>query len=178
MLCKIPSETDCLLTPTSHIVLGLLESAGEATPYDLKQMVAASVGNFWSVPHSQLYAEPARLAAAGLVSERREEGGRRRRLFSLTGEGRDALSAWRSEPPDDPLPELRDPGLLRLFFGADPSALAAARAAAHRAKLREYEQRLSHDPGDGPRGPWLALAAGVRHEREWVSFWEELAEEE
>ena len=165
-----------MFTPTSYIVLGLLETAGEATPYDLKQMVAASVGNFWSVPHSQLYAEPGRLAAMGLVSERRGDGGRRRRLFSLTDEGRAALSAWRSERPDDPLPELRDPGLLRLFFGADPATLAPTRLEAHRAKLREYEQRLGHDPGDGTRGPWLALAAGVRHEREWVRFWEELAD--
>lgn len=164
-----------MLTSTALIVLGLVEAAGEATPYDLKQMVGASVGNFWSVPHSQLYAEPERLAQAGLLSERREEGGRRRRLFALTDAGRAALEAWRAEPPDDPLPELRDPGLLRLFFGADPATLAAARVAAHRAKLAEYQERLAHDPGDGARGPWLALEAGVRHEREWVRFWEELA---
>lgn len=164
-----------MLTPTSYIVLGLLEQACEATPYDLKQIVARSVGNFWSVPHSQLYAEPERLARAGLLAERREDGGRRRRLFSLTEAGRGALSAWRCERSEDPLPELRDPGLLRLFFGAEPDTLAPARLEAHRAKLREYEERLAHDPGDGARGPWLALEAGVRHEREWVRFWEELA---
>ncbi len=164
-----------MLSPTSYIVLGLIERAGESTPYDLKQMVAASVGNFWSVPHSQLYAEPERLARAGLLSERREENGRRRRLFSLTEPGREALSEWRSQPSDDPLPELRDPGLLRLFFGAEPQALAATRLEAHRAKLRDYEEQSAYDPGDGPRGAWLALEAGVRHEREWVRFWEELA---
>ncbi len=164
-----------MLTPTSLIVLGLLEQTGEATPYELKQVVARSVGNFWSVPHSQLYSEPGRLTKAGLLAERREDGGRRRRLFSLTEEGRAALAQWRSGPADDPLPELRDPGLLRLFFGAEPRALAAARLEAHRAKLREYEHRLADDPGDGVRGPWLALEAGVRHERVWVAFWEELA---
>ena len=42
------------LTPTSFIVLGLVERSAGATPYELKQMVAASIGNFWSVPHSQL----------------------------------------------------------------------------------------------------------------------------
>jgi PadR family transcriptional regulator AphA len=167
-----------LLSPTSLIVLGLLELSGEATPYDLKQAVAASVGNFWSIPHSQLYAEPERLARAGLLSERREETGRRRRLFTLTAEGHAALAAWRAERSEDPLPELRDPGLLRLFFGADPAALAAARAEAHRAKLEEYERQAARDSGDAPRGPWLALAAGVRHEREWVRFWEELAGED
>ena len=120
-----------MLTSTSYIVLGLVEWIGEATPYDLKRRVAETVGNFWTVPHSQLYAEPARLAASGHLSERREQDGRRRRLFSLTDQGREALSAWRSQPADDPLPELRDHGLLRLFFGADPQAIARARLVAH-----------------------------------------------
>jgi hypothetical protein len=52
------------LTTTSYIVLGLLSFSGPATPYDLKQMVAATVGHFWSLPHSQLYSEPTRLARA------------------------------------------------------------------------------------------------------------------
>ena len=55
------------LTPTSYIVLGLLEAAGEATPYDLKQMVAVGLGNFWSLQHAQLYTEPERLAGAGYL---------------------------------------------------------------------------------------------------------------
>ena len=164
------------LTPTSYIVLGLLEQAGEATPYDLKQRVAGSVGNFWSVPHSQLYAEPERLAAAGHLRERREPAGRRRRLYSLTERGREALAAWRAEPSRQ-LPELRDPGLLKLFFGAEESALAAVRRDAHRAKLAEYESRRRLDTGEGPRGPWRALEAGIAHEREWVRFWTELADE-
>ena len=164
------------LTPTSYIVLGLLERAGEATPYDLKQLVAGSVGNFWSVPHSQLYAEPERLARARYLDERREEGGRRRRLYSLTERGREALSAWRAEPTSA-LPELRDPGLLKLFFGADQRALAAVRRDAHRAKLAEYEARRRLDTGEEPRGPWRALDAGIAHEREWVRFWTGLAGE-
>ena len=164
------------LTPTSYIVLGLLERAGEATPYELKQLVAASVGNFWSVPHSQLYAEPERLAGAEYLREQREPGGRRRRLYSLTDRGRDALDAWRDEATEE-LPELRDPGLLKLFFGAEERALAAVRRDAHRAKLAEYEARRGLDTGDGPRGPWRALDAGIAHEREWVRFWAKLAGE-
>jgi DNA-binding PadR family transcriptional regulator len=163
-----------MLTSTSYIVLGLVEWIGEATPYDLKQRIAETVGNFWSVPHSQLYAEPERLAASGHLVERREQGGRRRRLFSLTDHGREGLSAWRSQPADDPLPELRDPGLLRLFFGADPQAIARTRLDAHREKLRSYEERLARDSGAEPRGPWLPLEAGIGHEREWVRFWSEL----
>jgi DNA-binding PadR family transcriptional regulator len=165
------------LTPTSYIVLGLIERTGEATPYELKQLVAGSVGNFWSVPHSQLYAEPERLEGAGYLGERRESGGRRRRLYTLTAQGREAFDAWRDEPTEA-LPELRDPGLLKLFFGADETALAPVRLEAHRAKLAEYEARRLLDTGDGPRGPWRALDAGIAHEREWVRFWTELADEQ
>jgi PadR family transcriptional regulator AphA len=160
------------LTPTAVIVLGLLEF-GEATPYDLKVRVAGSVGNFWSVPHSALYAEPERLAGAGLVTERREAGGRRRRVFSITEAGRRALDAWRAEPPAGAL-ELRDPALLKVFFGADPVAIAEVELARHREKLAGYEATRTLDDGTGPRGPFLALEAGIRHEREWIAYWEGL----
>ena len=66
------------LTPTSYVVLGLLERLGPATPYDLKCAAQLGVSNFWSLPHAQLYVEPARLATAGLLNERQEQGGRRR----------------------------------------------------------------------------------------------------
>lgn len=162
------------LTPTSFIVLGSIEQAGELTPYSLKQAVEESVGNFWSVPHSQLYAEPARLAAAGHLSERREEGGRRRKTYALTAKGRRALEQWRDRP-DPTLPELRDLGLLKMYFGGDPAAIAPAQLAAHQAKLEAYRAMSKADPGDGPRGPWRTLEAGIAHEREWVRFWSRLA---
>ncbi|HWC26584.1 MAG TPA: PadR family transcriptional regulator [Solirubrobacteraceae bacterium] len=162
------------LTPTSAIVLGLLEHAGEATPYDLKTMVAASVGNFWSVPHSALYAEPERLARAGYLEERRETGGRRRRRYALTDLGLRALDEWRRETSAG-LPELRDLALLKVFFGADPARVAADQLAAHRAKLAQYEAMRRAGGGDAPRGPALTLEAGIRHEREWVTYWEQLA---
>jgi DNA-binding PadR family transcriptional regulator len=102
-------QPDTRLTPTSYIVLGLLDALGEATPYDLKQLLAASVGNFWTVQHSALYAEPERLAAGGYVSERREQGGRRRRRYRITAKGRRALREWAAEPTAD-FTELRDSG--------------------------------------------------------------------
>jgi PadR family transcriptional regulator, regulatory protein AphA len=124
------------LTPASFIVLGLLSWTGEATPYRLKQLVASSVGFFWSLQHAQLYTEPERLARAGYVSERREEGGRRRKLYELTDKGREALANWRAEPTAQ-LSEVRDLGLLKLFFGAEPAELADVQLAAHRAELAE-----------------------------------------
>ncbi|MDQ3851073.1 MAG: PadR family transcriptional regulator [Actinomycetota bacterium] len=167
------------LTATSYIVLGLVEQLGEASPYDLKQAVAGSVGNFWSVPHSQIYREAARLERGGYLSCRPEStsGGRTRKVYRLHQRGARELDRWRREPPRE-LPQLRDPGLLKLFFGADPRALAPARAEAHRRKLAEYETRRKLDRGDEPRGVWLSLDAGIGHEREWVRFWSAVARAE
>jgi len=159
------------LTPISFIVLGFVEWADEATPYRLKQMVAQSVGHFWTLQHAQLYTEPERLAKAGLLTEQRERGGRRRKLYSITDEGRRALEQWRAEPTDAIL-ELRAPALLKLFFGADPAELAPVQLEAHRRKLAEYEAiRDSMDESvlDGPR---LALDAGITSERQQIEWWE------
>jgi PadR family transcriptional regulator, regulatory protein AphA len=162
------------LTPTSYIVLGLLDWAGEATPYQLKQMVAGSVGHFWSLQHAQLYTEPERLAGGGYVTEKREEGGRHRKLYRMTDKGRRALRDWRAEPTDA-LSELRDPGLLKLFFGADPKELARVQLEAHRRQLAEYERIREEMPDDVPPGPRLALEAGISHARTWIDFWKDLA---
>jgi PadR family transcriptional regulator, regulatory protein AphA len=159
------------LTPTSYIVLGLLEAAdGEATPYDLKQMMAVSVDNFWSTPHAQVYREPERLAAAGHVTERREATGRRRRFYAISATGRAALTAWRDTAPDD-LPELRDAGVLKLFFGADPATVATHQIATHQAKLAEYEHLRIGVASIAPPGQLLALDVGIAHERAMIEIW-------
>jgi PadR family transcriptional regulator, regulatory protein AphA len=166
---------DVRLTPTSYIVLGLLEMAGESTPYALKQLVAGSVGHFWTLQHAQLYTEPERLAAAGYVTEKRERTGRRRRLYALTERGQAALDEWRADPATDRA-ELREPSLLKLFFGADPKRLAAGQIPAHRAKVAEYEAIREGMPATVGAGPRQALDMGIRYESEMVRFWEELAD--
>ena len=169
-------EAERKLTPTSYIVLGLIELCGEATPYDLKGIVAMSLGNFWSVQHAQLYTETARLARDGLLTERREEEGRRRKLYALTDAGSEALGNWRAQSTRE-LYELRDIGLLKLFFGADPAAIAPEQLEAHRAKLAEYEGLIGEADALTPKGPRLALESGIEHERVYVRFWERLAKE-
>jgi len=154
-------------------VLGLLGLVGEATPYRLKQIVAGSVGYFWSLQHAQLYTEPERLARGGYVTEEREEGGRRRKLYRITEKGQQALRDWRAEPPDA-LSELRDLALLKLFFGADPKQLATVQVEAHRRELAEYERIREEMPAEVPHGPRLALEGGIRAARMWIGFWEDL----
>ncbi|HYJ23214.1 MAG TPA: PadR family transcriptional regulator [Solirubrobacterales bacterium] len=162
------------LSPTSYIVLALIDGAGEATPYDLKQAVATTLGNFWSVPHAQIYAEPERLAQGGFLSERREPGGRRRRYYKLTSTGKSALGEWLAEPTAE-MAELRDPGILKLFFGGNPERLARAQLSTHRQRLAELEglaEAMAAQPQGVPQGFRLAVQAGLGHEREWVRFWE------
>ena len=161
------------LTPTSYIVLGLLEWSGEATPYALKRMVAGSVGNFWTLHHAQLYSEPERLAKGDYVSVKRERGGRRRKTYAITDAGRAALAEWRGQTTDA-IPELRSPALLKLFFGADPAEVAPAQVEAHRRKLAEYERVRDTMPESVPEGPRLALDAGIANERQQIAWWERI----
>jgi PadR family transcriptional regulator, regulatory protein AphA len=162
------------LTHTSHIVLGLLSMLGEATPYDLKQAASASIGHFWSLPHSQLYAEPARLARAGYVTEHQEHGGRRRKRYELTDRGREALDAWLAILTPEPY-ELRDLAVLKLFFGANAHDLAEVQIETHRQKLVEYDAVHEQAGAHVSSGVRLALELGIRHERETIRFWSEHA---
>ena len=157
------------------MVLGFLRAAGPSTPYDLKQMHAGSVGHFWPIPHSQLYAEPERLVKGGLASEERESGGRRRRRFTITAAGEAALDAWLADA-QAPSPELRDVALIKVFFGADPRAIAEQQVAHHEELLATYEGLHSDlsKAQDAPRGPISTLEAGIRHERAMVAYWREL----
>jgi PadR family transcriptional regulator AphA len=161
------------LSDTSYAVLGLLDLFEPATPYQLKQIAQVSIFHFWSIPHTQLYTECARLAEAGLVDERREESGRRRRVYRLSAAGRKALRAWRADPNTD-LYELRDPGLLKLFCGADPASLAEVQVERHERRLHSYQELLDQtDMSDGMR---LSVESGIGHEREYVRFWSRIKE--
>lgn len=166
------------LTEASYIVLGMLERVQPATPYDLKQVAQLSTRHFWTIPHSQLYSECERLAKEGLLSEEREQAGRRRRIYRVTQAGLEALEKWRVEP-GEARSEVRDLGMLKLFLGADPAMLASAYLPEHEANLRRYEELRSASGGiEVPRGPWLALDAGIGHMRENARFWKRLLEEE
>jgi DNA-binding PadR family transcriptional regulator len=168
------------LTDTSFVVLGLLDLAGnEATPYDLKRFAQLGLFDFWSVPHTQLYTECKRLAEGGLLSERQEAEGRRRRFYRLTEAGKAALEQWRNEPTDA-FYELRDPSLLKLFFGGDPALLAEAQIRVHEAELEKLEAaRAGADPENLPaelRGMFLAAEYGIEAERVAIRFWSRLLE--
>jgi DNA-binding PadR family transcriptional regulator len=170
------AKRDIRLTPTSYIVLGLIDAAGRATPYDLKRVHQQGIGGFWELNHAQIYAEPDRLVAGGFLSVEQEEGGRRRKVYELTDAGRAAFSDWLASPTEE-FTELRDPGLLQLFFGASPGPLAEAQRRIHADRLAEYERLRDSDARHWPPGPRLVLDSGIGHEREWLRFWDGVADE-
>jgi DNA-binding PadR family transcriptional regulator len=99
-----------------HAILGFL-SAEAMTGYDLKtrcfDRVAAA---FWTADQAQVYRTLERLERAGFVTSKLvpQPGRPDRKVFSVTGAGRRALREWLETP--HPLPPLRDPFLLQLFF--------------------------------------------------------------
>jgi PadR family transcriptional regulator AphA len=182
MIDSVPMSSP-RLGSVSYVVLGLIALRGPSTSYQLKRAVANSgLHEFWSFPHSQLYDEPARLAREGLLREEQEEGGRRRRVYSITGKGRAALRSWVRDPITPPV-EYRDTGALKLFFGEagaaaeDIVALALQQEAYHRDRLARYkalEVRFGGRPGRGRRVAPVRL--GISYARAAAQFWASIAE--
>jgi PadR family transcriptional regulator, regulatory protein AphA len=167
---RIMTRKEIRLTQTSYAVLALFEQVGEATSYDLKQAIEISIENFWPLPHTTAYDEPARLAEAGYLTVRQESGGRRRKLYALTDAGRDALHAWAAEPVAAP-PQLRDEALLKVFAGADPTPLMEARRRWNETKVAELEVLLKAVRTGVLRqqtGPERTLVGGIAYHRKML----------
>lgn len=156
------------LTTASYLVLGLVEMLQPVTPYELKRFAAATVVNFWSLPHTQIYTQCDRLLEDGLLAEKREQSGRRRRNFTITKRGTRALEDWRQAPNEIPV-EVRDLATLKLFFGADPETLAREQIEVHERQLARYLNLKQAGPIPG--GPAHALDSGISFERELIKIW-------
>jgi PadR family transcriptional regulator AphA len=137
------------LPSSAYVILGKIRVLGGASGYDVKRDADSTLRSFWTISQAQIYPLLARLERAGLVEGRSEpRGRRRRRVFTLTEDGEEALREWLRR--DEPLSyELRDAGMLKLFF-ADvldrEEALALVRRIRARhegilARVREMEPR-------------------------------------
>jgi DNA-binding PadR family transcriptional regulator len=161
------------LTPTARVILGVL-GLGPRTGYDVKKLADRSTRFFWSASYGQIYPELRRLQAVGLVEAEEPSGGRRRRVYRLTDEGRAALHGWLTS--DRPLAfEYRDEALLKLFFGdlmAPQEVLGHVRRVRGEAEeILEYFGTLGEDRDeDEAVYPYRALDYGVAF-MEWVVDW-------
>ncbi len=165
------------LTPTGRVILGML-ALGKTSGYDIKQLVDKSTRHFWAASYGQIYPELRRLEELGLVSGRSEPtGGRARMVYTLTDGGRTALTTWLGSD-EEPLYELRDEGMLKLFFS---DALPERRVENIRAMRLRMERKLAQlrqlegKDHEMPAGPALTLQLGIRS-TECLIDWCEAAE--
>jgi PadR family transcriptional regulator, regulatory protein AphA len=100
---------------TKFALLGFL-SRGESSAYRLQETIAGSVANFWRENDGRVYPILSKMEAEGLVTAREEaNGGRKSRVYRITGAGVAALDQWLTE---DPVPRPpRSELLLKIFFG-------------------------------------------------------------
>ena len=102
-----------------HAILGFLASE-DLSGYDLKTLCfAREASHFWTADQAQVYRTLDRLERKCWVSSKtvRQRGKPDRRVYSLTRTGREALDEWVAQR--HPLPALRDPFLLQLYFGPE-----------------------------------------------------------
>jgi PadR family transcriptional regulator AphA len=103
------------LKPPAYLLLGMLR-LGARSGYAIKKAADVSTRMFWPTSLAQVYPELARLEDQGLVSRRDDShGARARSAYEITPEGEAALLAWLRSDREAPV-QLRDEGLLRLFF--------------------------------------------------------------
>jgi DNA-binding PadR family transcriptional regulator len=171
---------------TGKVILGML-AARPRSGYEIKQLVDNSARFFWAASYGQIYPELKRLEKAGLISGNDSaQGARRRTVYELTAAGKRAAKAWIERAPETY--ELRDEGLLALFFAGSiepprTAEIARERAAMSResaAVLRGIEQELERKGRvEGPdhgmdAGSMMVLRYGIEM-NEWAAEWFERA---
>lgn len=167
------------LSGTAVVILGLL-ALRPRSGYEIKQTVDRSTRYFWSASYGQIYPELRRLATAGLVEgEDAPTGARRKTVYRITAAGRDEFQAWLADPGFGL--ELRDEGLLKLFFAdllssEQAIALVRARREVHQRWLDQLRAIDSGPPFVGGQAfPDVVLAYGIDFS-EWAASWWEAME--
>lgn len=122
---------------SKYAVLGML-SIGPMSGYDIKKLIAETVGHVWSESYGQVYPALRELVEEGLatVATEQQAGKPARKVYTITDAGLAALRRWVAGPIA-PRPR-RNELLLKLFFGRHVSA---AHFVAVVEEIREQEAR-------------------------------------
>jgi PadR family transcriptional regulator AphA len=151
------------LSPTGRVILGML-ALGNRTGYEIKRVVDFSTRHFWAASYGQIYPELKRLEDLGLVRGRPEpSGARARTAYELTEAGEAALREWLGSD-EELVYEVRDEGMLKLFFS---DSLPERQLENIRAIRGRQERKLSQlhaidqKADEMPPGPRLTLALGI-----------------
>lgn len=104
-----------------HAILGIL-AYQPMHGYQLKTVLELGVAAFWPVNLAAIYPSLRQLESEGLVSHREEasaEGRPNRKVYTITGDGREELARWRREPPAEVIPRVKSPLFLKLLFAQE-----------------------------------------------------------
>jgi PadR family transcriptional regulator, regulatory protein AphA len=165
------------LTPTARVILGMLK-LGAPTGYEIKKAIDGSTRFFWTASYGQIYPELKRLQREGLVRSKEEPRGQVKRTFyELTPKGEKALREWLTDS-ENMIFEVRDEGLLRLFFSdvlSQEDVLANLRVQQQLfelvlAQFHEIEAVARGGVEDGLGYPYLVLRYGLDYIT-WARDW-------
>jgi DNA-binding PadR family transcriptional regulator len=80
------------------ILLGMVAS-GDLTGYEIKKNIESSIGVFYKASYGSLYPALKRLAEKGLLTMyEKPQGGRERKYYRITDEGKRVFSDWLEAP--------------------------------------------------------------------------------
>ncbi|MFH9015359.1 PadR family transcriptional regulator [Streptomyces sp. NPDC017943] len=164
------------------ILVSLLEKPGSG--YELARRFERSIGYFWTATHQQIYRVLKRMESDRWVDVREvpQYGRPDKKEYSVARPGREALSAWLSEPTE---PESVRHDLAVKIRGAafaDPAALIGEverHQQTHTDRLAHYLAGESRDFGDPPTDGLLdaerelqhaVLRGGIAYERMMIAW--------
>jgi DNA-binding PadR family transcriptional regulator len=150
--------------------------------YELARRFDKSIGHFWHATHQQIYRVLARMEEAGWIASevQRGETAPDRRVFTLTKDGRQAVSTWLTE--DTPVDSIRSTLMIKFRAAAfdDPQRLIPelrTHLTQHEGVLDEYRQIEARD-FSGVLSPQQALQyhvlkLGIVSEQNWMTWCKE-----
>ncbi len=102
-----------------HGILGLL-TYEDMSGYDLSKYFDQSLSFFWNAQRSQIYRELGKMEEAGLAETEvvHQEGKPDKKLYTITEKGYKELIEWINQFYVEDEKKIRDPFLMRIFFGA------------------------------------------------------------
>jgi PadR family transcriptional regulator AphA len=143
------------LSKPAYVVLGMI-ATGRQSGYAMSRTAKDATRHFWATSEGQIYPQLKSLSEDGYITgEREQRGGRERVVYSLTGKGRDALGAWLNSGERAHF-ELRDEGLLKLFF-AEEVSVDQLRAQIG-VQLRRHRRAIEHLEELKPKAGDMACA--------------------
>jgi len=155
------------LSTTAYLTLGLL-AARDWSAYQLAEQLGRGVAELWPSADRGRYAVLNRLRDAGFVDTRQEHTGKRARtIYSITPEGRAALTQWLTTPVRPPSFEFE--GMVRVLLSDQGSlddlrstlAQTRERALAQRGLFARYAAFISATGGTFPERKHLFALANT-----------------